>query len=143
MNNEGDIFNAVFQRLSGDTVLSSSNHLGATGRVYRSKRPPHDANRALVLNFIGDAFINQQKAMANFLLRAIFFAPNFSNFIADETSADAVKKRVDVLLDGVSFSGSGVDRIISRKGFPHASARFDPAAPEEHFWVLQYDITAG
>lgn len=139
-----NVFIGIYRRLNEDPTLQGAAYLGGTGHVHlTSIRPDSAPLPAVGLRFIGDSFANQQKGMAKWLLRVNVYVGKATNNEPDSTRAQLIKERVNVLLEDATFTAATGETIKVRNPAPLGSALLDPAARDEHFWILQYEVTAG
>lgn len=137
------VFIGVFQRLNEDATLQGSSYLNDTGNVYLTPVRPDGAGLpALCLDFRGSDFFDEQKGMGEWLLLVKLYTQKMSNGEPDSAKAQLIRERVTALLDDADFSATGVTRIIIKKTTPDSSARLDPSANDEHFWISQYRVIA-
>ena len=139
-----NVFIGIYRRLNEDATLQGAAYLGGTGHVHLTPIRPDGASLPAVgLRFIGDSFTNQQKGMARWLLRVNIYVQKITNNEPDSTRAQLIKERVNALLQDATFTAATGETIKVRNQAPVGSALLDPAASDEHFWVLQYEVTAG
>lgn len=139
-----NVFIGIYQRLNEDPTLQSAAYLGGIGHVHlTSIRPDGAPLPAVCLNFIASDFFDEQKGLGEWLLRVNLYTQKMSNGEPDSARAQIIRERVTTLLDDVDFSTTEVNRIIVKKTLPDSSARLDPAARDEHFWISQYEVMAG
>ena len=139
-----NVFIGIYRRLNEDATLQGAAYLGGTGHVHlTSIRPDGAPLPSVCLKFWGIEFTNQQKGTAKWLLRVNVYAGKAANNEPDSTRAQLIKERVNVLLENATFTAATGEIIKVRNPAPLDSASLDPAAKDEIFYVLQYEVTAG
>lgn len=139
-----NVFIGIYQRLNNDATLQGEAYLDGTGHVHLTPiRPDGAPLPALCLDFRAIEFFDEQKGMGVWLLRMILYTAKMSNNEPDSTRVQLIRERVTTLLDEVDFSTTTITRITVKKIAPDSSARLDPSAPDEHFWIAEYEVMAG
>lgn len=139
-----NVFIGIYRRLNEDATLQGAAYLGGTGHVHLTPIRPDGASLpALCLDFRAIDFLDEQKGMGEWLLRVILYTQKMSNNEPDSARAQLIRDRVTALLDEADFSATSITRIVIKKNAPDSSARLDPAANDEHFWISEYQAIAG
>ena len=139
-----NVFIGIYRRLNEDPTLQGTAYLGGTGHVHlTSIRPDGAPLPAVGLDFRAIEFFDEQKGMGVWLLRSILYTAKMSNNEPDSTRAQLIRERETALLEDADFFATGGERITIKKITPDSSARLDPSARDEHFWISQYEVMAG
>lgn len=139
-----NVFIGIYQRLNEDPTLQSAAYLGGIGHVHlTSIRPDGAPLPAVCLKFRGIEFADQQTEIGNWLLRVNVYVQKETNNEPSSTRAQLIKERVDALLKNATFTAVTGETIKVQNPAPLDSVSLDPAAKDEIFYVLQYEVTAG
>ena len=139
-----NVFIGIYRRLNEDATLQGAAYLGGTGHVHlTSIRPDGAPLPSVCLKFWGIEFADQQTEIGNWLLRVNIYAQKETNNEPSSTRAQLIKERVDALLKNVAFTAVTGETIKVQNPAPLDSVSLDPAAKDEVFYVLQYEVTAG
>lgn len=139
-----NVFVAIYQRLNNDATLQGAAYLGGVGHVHLTPiRPDGAPLPAACLDFRAIEFFDEQKGVGVWLLLLKLYTQKLANGEPDSARAQLLREYFDSLLDEADFSVSGINRLMVKKILPDSSARLDPAANDEHFWISQYEVIAG